>query len=276
MDADEYCRNKVAAEGTTLYYSLLFVTADTRRAITALRALGEELRELSDRCSDVNVGRSRLAWWHEELARLLDGAPRHPATSALGRVLQPGGPGDAHLHALLDGAARRLQAGGYASRSQMEEILALAEGALGALTAVLCTQGSEQDVAFGRNLFTALGHAWIARTPKRHGWRSFTYLPGDELARGGVTREDLAARQTGSALKAVVKTQLEHARSRIRDALSRLPESRRGEHLATVTEARMELAILDAVERSGYRVLERPAMISPLRKLWIAWRTART
>ncbi len=276
MDADEYCRNKVAAEGTTLYYSLLFVTADTRRAITALRALGEELRELSDQCSDVNVGRSRLAWWHEELARLLDGAPRHPVTSALGRVLRSGGPYDAHLRALLDGATQRLQAGGYASRSQMEGILALAEGALGALIAALCTQGSEQDVAFGQNLLTALGHAWIARTPKRHGWRSFTYLPGDELARGGVTREDLHARQTGSALKTVVKTQLEHARSRIRDALSALPESRRDAHLSAITEARIELAILGAVERSGYRVLERPAMISPIRKLWIAWRTART
>lgn len=231
---------------------------------------------LSDRCSDLNVGRSKLAWWHEELARLLDGAPRHPVTIALGRVLQSGGPGDTHLRALLDGATQRLEAGGYASRSEMEGILALTEGALGALTAELCTQGFEQDVAFGRSLATALGHARIARTPRRHGWRSFTYLPSDELARGGVTREDLAAQQTSSALKTVVKTQLEHARARIRDALSALPESRQREHLSAITETRIELAILGVVERSGYRVLERPAMISPIRKLWIAWRTART
>ena len=33
--------------------------------------------------------------------------------------------------------------------------------------------------------------------------------------------------------------------------------------------------LLDEIERDGYRVLDRRIALTPLRKLWIAWNTAR-
>ena len=33
--------------------------------------------------------------------------------------------------------------------------------------------------------------------------------------------------------------------------------------------------LLDEIERDGYRVLDRRIALTPLRKLWIAWKTAR-
>ena len=34
-------------------------------------------------------------------------------------------------------------------------------------------------------------------------------------------------------------------------------------------------ALLDEIERDHYRVLDRRIALTPLRKLWIAWKTAR-
>jgi phytoene synthase len=34
-------------------------------------------------------------------------------------------------------------------------------------------------------------------------------------------------------------------------------------------------ALLDEIERDGYRVLDRRIALTPLRKFWIAWKTAR-
>jgi phytoene synthase len=34
-------------------------------------------------------------------------------------------------------------------------------------------------------------------------------------------------------------------------------------------------ALLDEIARDGYQVLDRRTSLTPLRKLWIAWRTAR-
>ena len=81
--------------------------------------------------------------------------------------------------------------------------------------------------------------------------------------------------KTSEALRAVVKLQLEHALKRIDEATEALPASRPEAHLPFLAEARMERAALKSLARSGGRVLEKPPMITPLRKLWIAWRTAK-
>ncbi|HSS63004.1 MAG TPA: squalene/phytoene synthase family protein, partial [Gammaproteobacteria bacterium] len=96
MDVDAYCRDRVAAEGSVLYYSFLFVPDPARRALTALRALGEELREVTDACSDLNVGRSKLAWWSEEIAWTSQGKSRHPVTQAMVNSIDAGGINEAH------------------------------------------------------------------------------------------------------------------------------------------------------------------------------------
>ncbi len=275
MEVNAYCRDKVAAEGSTLHYSLMFVPVSARRALTALRALGEELREVTDVCSDLVVGRSKLAWWREEIAWTAKGKPRHPVTQALTKAVDPGRIPDAHLRSLLDGVHDRLEAGGFSSRAQMHALLDGSEGALGVVIADVCADGQHGHAAFERKLHTALAHARIARHPRRHGWRSFTYLPEDELARHGVGRDDLLAARTSEALRAVVRIQASHARGLIDEALAQLPPERPEVHLPFISEAKMERAALQALSRSGGRVLEKPAMITPLRKLWLAWRTAR-
>ena len=275
MDIDAYCRDKVAAEGSVLYYSFLFVPDSIRRPLTALRALGEELREVTDACSDLNVGRAKLAWWSEEIAWTAGGKPRHPVTQAIVASVESGGIDEAHYHALLDGAGQRLEAGGFSSRGEMNSVLNASEGALGALVAGVCAGGEADHLAFQQKLHLALAHAWIARNPRRHGWRSFTYLPGDELARHGVTREDFFSDNTSESLRAVVKLQLDHAVNQIDEAIAALPLNRGEAHLPFLAEAKMERAALKALSRSGGRVLEKPPMITPIRKLWIAWRTAK-
>ncbi len=275
MDVDAYCRDKVAAEGSVLYYSLLFVPDAMRRALTALRALGEELREVTDACSDLNVGRAKLAWWSEEIAWTSKGRPRHPVTQAMAGSMESGGINEAHYHALLDGVKKRLEAGGFESRKEMDAVLGASEGALGAMIADVCAGGEDEHAEFQRKLHLALAHAWIARNPRRHGWRSFSYLPADELARHGVTREDVMSEKTSEALRAVVKLQLNYALQRIDEATESLPADRPEAHLPFLAEAKMERATLKTLARSGGRVLEKPPMITPIRKLWIAWRTAK-
>ncbi len=275
MDVDAYCRDKVAAEGSVLYYSFLFVPDSTRRALTALRALGEELREVTDACSDLNVGKAKLAWWSEEIAWASKGKSRHPVTQAMANSIHSGGIDEAHYHALLDGVGKRLEAGGFDSRAEMNAVLSASDGALGTLIADVCSDGEAEHVAFQQKLHLALAHARIARNPRHHGWRSFTYLPADDLARHGVTREDVLSDKTSDALRAVVNLQIDHAIDKFDEAIAALPTTRAEVHLPFLSEAKMERATLKALARSGGRVLEKPPMITPLRKLWLAWRTAK-
>jgi len=68
----------------------------------------------------------------------------------------------------------------------------------------------------------------------------------------------------------VVRTQRWYAR-----ALDALPDEDRRAQRPGLIMAAIYRALLDEIERDGYRVLDRRIALTPLRKLWIAWKTAR-
>jgi phytoene synthase len=69
--------------------------------------------------------------------------------------------------------------------------------------------------------------------------------------------------------------QVRRAREWYDRALAQLaPRDRRAQR-ASLAMAAIYRALLDEIERDGYRVLDRRIALTPLRKLWIAWRTSR-
>lgn len=66
------------APGSARYFALLYTPAPLRKALAALLAVGDELAAGLQRGLDHGVAHLRLQWWEEELARLQQGAARHP------------------------------------------------------------------------------------------------------------------------------------------------------------------------------------------------------
>src|ERR1043166_2250572 len=87
MTPEEYCQQKAAQSGSSFYYSFLFLPPERRRAITALYAFCREVDDVVDECTDVEVARTKLAWWRTEVAAIYAGQPRHPVAQALATVI---------------------------------------------------------------------------------------------------------------------------------------------------------------------------------------------
>ena len=69
--------------------------------------------------------------------------------------------------------------------------------------------------------------------------------------------------------------QVARARRWYERALAALPpEDRRAQRPGLIMAA-IYRTLLDEIERDGYRVLDHRIALTPLRKLWIAWKTAR-
>lgn len=86
MTPAEYCRNKAAPAGSSLYYAGLYHTPSERRKLQALFALQYELNDVVCRASDPGAARVTLYWWFEEINRLFAGAARHPITRELAEL----------------------------------------------------------------------------------------------------------------------------------------------------------------------------------------------
>ncbi|HEY3486902.1 MAG TPA: hypothetical protein VGL10_02445, partial [Gammaproteobacteria bacterium] len=57
--------------------------------------------------------------------------------------------------------------------------------------------------------------------------------------------------------------------------MEKLPAADRYNQRSGIIMAAIYEKLLDEIEADGYRVLEQRISLTPLRKLWIAWRTAR-
>jgi len=92
----DYCREKAAPEGSGFYYAVLFEPQKNRDLLYALIALHNEVLECLTGTTDPGVSLMKLHWWREELQRMFQRQPRHPATRQLlpavdSGILEPDG-----------------------------------------------------------------------------------------------------------------------------------------------------------------------------------------
>lgn len=275
MTPDEYCQQKTARSGSSFYYSFLFLPEERRRAITALYAFCREVDDVVDDCADAGVARTKLAWWKDEVGRLFEGAPQHPVTRALEPAIGSFGLKKEHFLEIIDGMQMDLDYDSYPSFTELSLYCYRAAGVVGLLAARIFGYRHSATERYANDLGLAFQLTNILRDVREDAMRGRVYLPLDELRRFGVAAEDLRKPATTEPLRELFAFQAARARDYYRRAFEHLPESDRYAQRSGLIMAQIYQRLLDEIERDGYRVLEHRIRLTPLRKLWIAWRTAR-
>ncbi|HDR9295379.1 TPA: squalene/phytoene synthase family protein, partial [Burkholderia multivorans] len=135
MNFDDYCQQKAAPAGSSVYYALRQAPAAVEPRLTALFALRRELEETVKEISDPTVGHTKLAWWHKELAALANGQPSHPVTQALARH-HPSIAAEADaLRTLVNGYGMDLEQARYLDFANLQRYVAQVGGTFAALVA---------------------------------------------------------------------------------------------------------------------------------------------
>jgi len=99
------------------------------------------------------------------------------------------------------------------------------------------------------------------------------YIPDDELARFGVSASDIIALRQSDAFADLMRFQIERAQRSYAEAMEMLPAEDRRAQRPGLMMAAIYRALLDEIQRDGCRVLSHRTTLTPIRKLWIAWRT---
>ena len=273
MTPDEYCQQKAAASGSSFYYSFLFLPAERRRAITALYAFCREVDDIADDVSDVGVARTKLAWWRTEVANLFAGHPAHPVTKALAPFVATFGLDAARMNEIVDGMEMDLTYHRYPDFEALKLYCHRVAGVVGQLSASIFGYSNPSTLEYAEALGRAFQLTNIIRDVGEDARRDRVYLPQDELARFGLTADDILARRGGEAFRSLMAFQAERAQAHYELAYSKLaPEDRRSQRAGLIMAA-IYRTLLEEIRRDGFNVLEQRVALTPLRKLWIAWRT---
>ncbi|CAG0986765.1 15-cis-phytoene synthase [Burkholderiales bacterium] len=275
MTPDQYCESKAAQSGSSFYYSFRLLPAERRRAITALYAYCREVDDVVDETHDPAVARAKLAWWRIEIAAVYDGAPQHPVGKALAPVVRAYRLPREHFDAVIDGMAMDLEQRRYADFAELERYCHRVAGVVGLMSAEIFGYEERSTAGFARDLGIAFQLTNIIRDVGEDARRGRVYLPQDELARFGVQASSILRARAEPGFAALMAFEVARAREWYDRAMRQLaPRDRRAQR-ASLAMAAIYRTLLDEIERDGFRVLDRRIALTPLRKLWIAWRTAR-
>jgi phytoene synthase len=273
MSPDEYCQQKAAASGSSFYYSFLFLPSERRRAITALYAFCREVDDIVDEVSDVGVARTKLAWWRTEVANLFAGHPQHPVTKALAPFTASHGIDAGRMNEIIDGMEMDLVYHRYPDFDSLKLYCHRAAGVVGQLSASIFGYSEASTLEYAESLGIAFQLTNIIRDVGEDARRGRVYLPQDELARFGLTPEDILERKGGEPFVKLMRFQSERAQSYYDLAFSKLAPADRRSQRAGFIMAAIYRTLLDEIQRDDFQVLEQRVTLTPMRKLWIAWKT---
>ncbi len=273
MTPDEYCQRKAAQSGSSFYYAFLFLPPEQRRAITALYAFCREVDDVVDECTDPDVAAAKLAWWRQEIGTLEAGGAQHPVTRALAPLARTYGITRERLGQIIDGMEMDLQQSRYADLAALERYCYHVAGVVGLLAAGIFGYVNPQTLEYAKALGTAFQLTNIVRDVGEDARNNRIYLPLEDLARFGVPAADILNRCHTDAFTQLMAFQVERAEARYASALALLPaEDARAQRPGLVMAA-IYRTLLAEIRSDGYQVLDRRVALTPIRKLWIAWKT---
>jgi 15-cis-phytoene synthase len=276
MTPDEYCRQKAVASGSSFYYSFLFLPPERRRAIIALYAFCREVDDVVDEVSDDGVARTKLQWWRREIALAYEGNPQHPVTQALASVVRQFDLPEAHFQTVIDGMAMDLAQHRYVDFETLETYCHRVAGVVGLMSAEIFGYADPATRGYARDLGVAFQLTNIIRDVGEDARRGRIYLPQDELQRFGVSPSALLRSEYSSEFRHLMRFQAQRAQTWYERALAQLPARDRKAQRTGLIMAAIYRTLLEEIARDGYKVLDRRTSLTPLRKLWLAWRTWRS
>jgi 15-cis-phytoene synthase len=273
MTPDQYCQEKCAASGSSFYYSFLFLPAERRRAIMALYAFCREVDDVVDECNDPTIAATKLAWWRQEIGRLAGGQPQHPVGQALQAAAARFDLPAEQLLEIIDGMEMDLQQSRYLDFKGLSLYCYRVASVVGLLAAGIFGYGDRQTQKYAHDLGMAFQLTNIVRDIGEDARRGRIYLPMDELKRFDVPAADILNARYSDNFSELMKFQVERAEKYYAQAVAQLPAADRKNQRPGLVMAAIYRTLLDEIRRDDYRVLHQRIALTPVRKLWIAWKT---
>ncbi len=187
-----------------------------------------------------------------------------------------------HLSAVIDGCEMDLTQTRYLDDVALQRYCHLVAGVVGEVAASIfgCEPGrplSEGTRRYAHTLGRAFQLTNIIRDVGDDARRGRIYLPVSELQRFDVKAHELLQREApwgySERFTALMKFQAERAHRLYDEAFAALPDDERRAQRPGLMMAEIYRTLLREIETEGFQVLHQRIALTPLRKLWLAWKT---
>jgi phytoene synthase len=275
MTPSQYCEEKTRGSGSSFFYAFLFLDEDQRRAMMALYAFCREVDDVADETSEQSVAMQKIGFWSEELQRAFHGIPQHPVGKELKWARECFSLDEELFVEILDGMLMDISGKPIAKASDLSLYCYRVAGAVGLLSIEIFGYSSRQARGFATSLGEALQLTNILRDLKEDAEIGRIYLPQEDRIRFKIPDQDFKDGSMSEGMKALLQLYGEKAEAAYNHALEQLPAEDRKSLRPSLLMASIYHAQFRRLQAFGFDSWQHSARISPLRKIWIAWRAWR-
>jgi phytoene synthase len=272
MTPQDYVQQKASASGSSFYYAFLFLPPQRRAAITAFYAFCREVDDVVDEVTDPGVAASKLAWWHNEVHQAFAGKPNHPVTQALMPLVAEFGIEEASLQSVIEGCEMDLTQTRYLDYPNLTRYCHLVAGVVGEVSAKIFGQTAAATTAYAHKMGQAFQLTNIIRDVGEDALRGRIYLPVNELQQFDVKAHEVLNRLDSARFQALMQFQAARAHTLYDEALALLPPDDWKHQKPGLMMASIYRTLLREIEAKKFPVLTQRVTLTPLHKLWLAWK----
>lgn len=277
MSPEKYCEGKTRGSGSSFFYAFLFLPVEKRRAMMALYAFCREVDDIADEIKDKDVAMHKLSFWQDEVDRVYAGQARHPVGIELMWTTAHYPIEKEQFTEMIEGMLMDVSGKPLVSEDDLKLYCYRVAGVVGLMSIAVFGFNNQQSKVFALKMGEALQLTNILRDIYEDTKIGRIYLPQQTRAKFKVTDQDIrdgfgedeAINQNLISLLQYIESQ---ARQAYADALAVLPAEDRQSLCPSLMMGAIYYAHLAKLETIGFDVWKKHARLSPLRKIWIAWR----
>jgi len=177
---------------------------------------------------------------------------------------------------IIDGMEMDLDKQRYANFEELSQYCYRAASVVGLLAARIFGYQNSAVLDYAKNLGMALQLTNIIRDIREDALRDRIYIPQDELEYFNVPETDLLQHHFTDNVSNLLQFQLTRAREYYDKAIRLLPEQDRYSQRSGLIMAAIYEHTLQAIENNQGQVMSGRVSLTPIRKLLLAWKTARS
>jgi phytoene synthase len=225
-----------------------------------------------DNTADQSVAAAKLVWWRSEVAQSFAGQPSHPVLRALMPLTAQFKIEQRHLQAVIQGCQMDLSQNRYLDYPALQRYCHLVAGVVGEVAANIFGQTQAGTAVYAHKLGHALQLTNIIRDVGEDARRGRIYLPLSELQQFDVKAYEILQCSYSERFTSLMQFQSRRAQALYDEALALLPAIDRRAQKPGLMMAAIYRALLREIERDKFQVLHQRVSLTPLRKLWLAWK----
>lgn len=265
----ERCRSLNAAHGRTFYLATLLLPPAKRPYVHALYGLARHADELVDDLLRPDPA-ALVAWGKRLLDDLTVGDSTDPIGRAAVHTARTWDIPTAHFEAFIASMRQDITVTGYRTYADLEQYMYGSAEVIGLQMLPILGPVDADAPTYARRLGEAFQMSNFVRDVAEDLRRGRVYLPQEDLDAFDVTRDDLRPGPANRRVRELLRFEIARTRAIYRAATPGIDLLHPSSRDCIRTAFELYGAILDAVERADYQVLDRRVSVPVARRLTVA------